>query len=85
MSVKDFTPAIVCDLPVINPVTPIPASGKLKVWDEPVDTILNFIPAVPIARVWAVLSRLFIEIMPVVASPEIQFKPESVELSAVRK
>jgi hypothetical protein len=36
---------------VIKPETPIPALGKLKVWDEPVDTKLNFIPAVPIAKV----------------------------------
>ena len=31
LSVKDFSPAIVWLLPVIKPVTPMPASGKLNV------------------------------------------------------
>ena len=82
---RDFTPEIVWSFPVISPVMPIPASGKLKVCEEPIETILNLTPALPTTNVCAVLSKLFIEIMPVVANPETQLSPESVELSAVKK
>ena len=63
----------------------MPASGKLNVCDDPVESMLNLTPEVPTTKVCAVLSRLFIDMIPVVARPETQFKPESVELSAVRK
>ena len=51
----------------------------------PVEDMLNLTPDCPTTNVWAILSRLFKEIIPVVAKPENQFKPVSVELSAPKK
>src|SRR5664279_1082941 len=57
LPVKVLLPAIVCEPAVMTPRAVAEASGILKVWVEPDDTILKSVPEVPGAKVCVVAVR----------------------------
>ena len=48
---KVLAPAIVCEPVVITPLAVALASGKLNVWEVPLDTIAKSVPLVPVDNV----------------------------------